>query len=125
MDNMPTKKKRGRPSKGVDYGKVTARLTEEQYSALIDYGHKHNIVDKNGVNTSAVIRSMIDNQLMTVDGMQARITRHEVERMQDAVGSAILILRELQTEDEEDKVWLLDLADKNLAVYDFLSSLLP
>ena len=74
MDVLSTKKKRGRPSKGLsDYSKVTARLTDEQYNALIDYGRTHIIVDKKGaVNPSEVVRVAIDNLTASVYGEQSR-----------------------------------------------------
>lgn len=55
-------KKRGRPSKGVDWSKICVRLSKEQSGFLCDIGHDFKIYYKShaGVNTSEVIQTMLD-----------------------------------------------------------------
>ena len=129
MDISSTKKKRGRPSKGLsDYIKVSARLTEEQYDVLVDYGFKHNIVDKKGrVNPSEVVRVAIDSLADVSTIKYNPPQKSDIKWMLDRLGSNILFLRGLVEDltELEDREWLSSLADDTYRVYSFLSTLLP
>ena len=146
MDNSSTKKKRGRPSKGLsEYGRVSARLTEDQYNALFDYGRNHNIVDKNGlVNPSEVVRMAIERlayserviyTLGPVIKNATRYTQYEVVQMMDKLGEASGIIWGLSKkviddngnicdDNDEDVIYLQDLANDMLETATFLSTLL-
>ena len=130
MDISSTKKKRGRPSKGLegDY-KVSARLTEEQHHVLIDYGRKHNCVDKKGtVNPSEAVRLIIDNLSTTIDIPQGKA---DVEKLNNAIRSielAAAFIHGCAADDDCDDalgIHMKRLDRDTQRAYKFLSTLLP
>ena len=127
MDNMPTKDRRGRPSRGISESKISARLTDHQFCSLLDYGREHNTVDKKGtVNPSEVIRTMIDAYTAPFPSPQSWTNNTEVQQMKDDLGMTILFLRALEDDakDQYSKEWISDLADRTYKSYAFLSTLL-
>lgn len=52
---LEDKKKSGRPSEGMDYGRETIRLSEQQYKTIWKYSQDHG-----GIKTSTAIRGLVD-----------------------------------------------------------------
>lgn len=52
---MEDKKKSGRPSEGMDYGRETIRLSQQQYKTIRKYSQGHG-----GIKISAAVRGLID-----------------------------------------------------------------